>query len=83
MILLIGCSDYKTVEIISENQNSRVDYIVIHATSQDFDESLETLTKHSDYPVSSHYLIPESVREDENNYFGNELPVYRFVDEHR
>ena len=83
IILLIGCSDYKTIEVISENQNSRIDYVVIHATSQDFDESLETLTKDSDYPVSSHYLIPESARKDTNNYFGKELPVYRLVDEHR
>ena len=62
----------------SENLNSRIDYIVLHATSQNFDESLNTLTKQSDYPVSSHYLIPHL---DDESYDRNDLAVYRLVPE--
>ena len=83
LILIVGCTDYKVVEVISENQNSRIDYIVIHATSQDFDESLETLTLKSDYPVSSHYLISEFPNRDTKHFFGKEMPVYRLVKEHK
>ena len=83
LILIVGCTDYKVVEVISENQNSRIDYIVIHATSQDFDESLETLTLKSDYPVSSHYLVPEFPSRDTKLFFGKEMPVYRLVKEHK
>ena len=40
------------------------------------------LTKNSDYPVSSHYLIPEFANRDQKFFFGKELAVYRLVKEH-
>ncbi|MEM9208065.1 MAG: N-acetylmuramoyl-L-alanine amidase [Pseudomonadota bacterium] len=65
MLLLLGlalssCGPYQVIEVTSTNQSSRVDYIVIHFTSETFDESMRLLTEPSDYPVSSHYLIPET-----------------------
>ena len=77
-IWLMGCVPYKLIDVPSENLNSRIDYIVLHATSQNFDESLNTLTKQSDYPVSSHYLIPHL---DDESYDRNDLAVYRLVPE--
>jgi len=77
-IWLTGCAPYKLIDVPSENLNSRIDYIVLHATSQNFDESLNTLTKQSDYPVSSHYLIPHL---DDESYDRNDLAVYRLVPE--
>ena len=77
-ICLTGCAPYKVIDVPSENQNSRIDYIVLHATSQNFGESLNTLTKQSDYPVSSHYLIPHL---DDESYERNDLTVYRLVPE--
>ena len=83
IVLLAGCSPYKIVDAPSVNQNSRIDYIVIHATSQDFETSLNTLTKDSVYPVSSHYLIPNAREKNYLDYFSKELAVYRLVDEVR
>ena len=81
IVLLAGCSPYKIVDAPSVNQNSRIDYIVVHATSQDFETSLNTLTKDSAYPVSSHYLIPNAREKNYLDYFSKELAVYRLVDE--
>jgi len=53
----------------SDNQNSRVQFIVIHYTEGNFASSLETLT-HGD--VSSHYLVDVSPP-----------TIYRLVDETR
>ncbi|MEC9415466.1 MAG: N-acetylmuramoyl-L-alanine amidase [Pseudomonadota bacterium] len=81
VIFLTACSPYKIVDVPSVNQNSRIDYIVIHATSQDFEKALNTLTKNSTYPVSSHYLIPNAREKNYLDYFSKELAVYRLVDE--
>ena len=77
-LCILGCSPYKAVDVPSENQNSRIDYIVLHATSQNFAESLATLTLDSNYPVSSHYLLP---RLDDGSYERDDLAVYRLVPE--
>ncbi|MDB2543536.1 N-acetylmuramoyl-L-alanine amidase [Woeseiaceae bacterium] len=79
VFLIAGCTPYKIIDVPSGNLNSRVDYIVLHATSQDFSESLDTLTIHSTYPVSSHYLIPHL---DDDSYHKDDLAVYRLVPEH-
>ncbi|MEC7893770.1 MAG: hypothetical protein VX867_04870 [Pseudomonadota bacterium] len=50
--MLAACSN--VVVIPSANYNSRVDYLVIHATSEDFAESLMLLTQPNANPVSSH-----------------------------
>jgi len=54
----------------SENQDSRVLFLVMHYTVGDFKSSLHTLTKPSAAPVSSHYLVSE-----------NPVRTYRLVDE--
>lgn len=56
----------------SENQDSRVLFLVLHYTVGDFPRALNVLTKPSAAPVSSHYLISE-----------NPVRTYRLVDESR
>ncbi len=66
------------VVIDSANQDSRVNVVVIHHTSEDFSGSLNILTQPSSYPVSSHYLVPEPL---DPSYEGEELKVYALVPE--
>lgn len=56
----------------SENQDSRVLFLVLHYTVGDFQNSLNVLTKPSEAPVSSHYLVSE-----------DPVRTYRLVDESR
>lgn len=70
--LLAGCAD-KGLQIdrahVSKNQDSRIQYVIIHYTSEDLPGSLEILT-HGE--VSAHYLI------------GDQPPtIYQLVDENR
>ncbi len=39
---LVGCAEF--IDVPSHNHSSRVDYLVIHHTSEDFAESLRLLT---------------------------------------
>jgi len=75
---LVACADF--VDVPSQNHNSRVNYLVIHHTSEDFAESLRLLTQPSDNPVSVHYLIPET---NDPTYERRELEVHRLVSEDR
>jgi len=75
---IVACSSVQTTD--SLNQNSRVSIIVIHHTTADFGDSLNILTKPSDYPVSSHYLIPEP---GDQSYGKSRLRIYQLVDESR
>ena len=68
------------VYVESTNQNSRIDYLVIHATAENFSESLRLLSTRTSNPVSSHYLVPEI---NDNSYPGDSLRVYSLVPEHR
>ncbi len=77
-LLLGACSEI--VEIESANQNSRVAYVVIHATSEDFAESVRLLTTRTENPVSSHYLIPAA---NDPSYDRRRLLLHQFVDEER
>ena len=77
-LLLAACSGM--VEIESANQNSRVAYVVLHATSENFAESVRLLTTRTDRPVSSHYLIPA---ENDPSYNRSRLRLHQFVDENR
>lgn len=74
--MLAACSN--VVVIPSANYNSRVDYLVIHATSEDFAESLRLLTQPTANPVSSHYLVPAPF---DPTYPRNDLRVYQLVPE--
>lgn len=62
----------------SQNQNNRIRFIVLHYTAGNFAQSLQILTKKSDTPVSSHYLIPESF---DASYRDKQLKVYQLVAE--
>ena len=78
LMLLTGCSTLPLVEVPSENQNSRVNHLVIHFTSEAFDPSLKALTQTSDRPVSAHYLIP---RLDDASYPYATLKIFKLVSE--
>jgi len=77
---LSGCASQgkNTVVVQSENQDTRVRIIVIHHTSEDFQGSLDILTKDSSRPVSSHYLVPEP---GDPSYTEKKLKVYQLVPE--
>ena len=75
---LAGCASSKFVFVKSENFDERIRYIVIHYTSENFEESLRLLTKKSVYPVSSHYLIPQK---GDPTYPGNRLKTHILVEE--
>ena len=78
LMLLTGCSTLPFIEVPSENQNSRVNHLVIHFTSEAFDPSLKALTQTSDRPVSAHYLIP---RLDDDTYPYPTLKIFKLVSE--
>lgn len=71
LLLLAGCAGGPPIDTTytSVSQDSRVQYLVIHFTSEDFASSLKVLTEG---PVSAHYLV----RDDPPT-------VYRLVDESR
>ncbi len=77
-VVVFSCST-SYVKINSENFDSRVKYIVIHYTSENFAESLRLLTTKTDRPVSSHYLIPEL---NDKTYELTTTKPYLLVDEH-
>ena len=71
-LLLAGCAAGPAIDTtyVSANQDSRVQFLVLHFTAEDWDSSIKTLTQPSGRPVSSHYLV----RDDPPI-------VYRLVDE--
>lgn len=80
LVLVGGCASNFPVTIESANQSSRIDYVVIHATSENFAESLRLLTTPTANPVSSHYLIPTL---NDASYPQRSLRLYSLVDERR
>jgi N-acetyl-anhydromuramyl-L-alanine amidase AmpD len=77
---LAACSPYRIIDAPSPNHSSRVDYLVIHFTSEDFAESWRLLGTRTDRPVSAHYLIPES---GDPTYERGRPLIHRLVPEHR
>lgn len=77
---LAACTGLNYVDIESTNQNSRVNYLVIHATSENFEESLRLLSTRNQNPVSAHYLIPYL---SDPSYDRDLLRIYRLVNEDR
>ena len=75
-VFSVACAPYRVVEYDSANQSSRIDYLVIHFTSEDYAESLRLLTQPTDRPVSSHYLIPEN---GDPTYPRSRLRIHRLV----
>lgn len=80
ILLVAGCTAVPVVDAPSQNHNSRVNYLVLHFTSEHFAESLRLLTQHSDNPVSAHYLIPEP---GDDTYDRRSIAVHRLVPEER
>ncbi|REJ71907.1 MAG: hypothetical protein DWQ28_01310, partial [Proteobacteria bacterium] len=74
--LITACSGVPIISVPSENFNSRVNHLVIHFTSEDFERSLAILTGETERRVSAHYLIPEL---DDETYSDDELRVYSLV----
>ena len=74
VLFLGGCASGVRIDTTytSENQDSRAQFLVLHYTVGNFESSLATLTKPSNRPVSSHYLV----RDDP-------VVTYRLVDESR
>jgi N-acetylmuramoyl-L-alanine amidase len=79
-LAISSCQQLSFIDIPSTNQNSRIDYLVIHATSESFEESLRLLSTPNSNPVSAHYLVPAP---NDPSYLENNLRVYRLVDENR
>lgn len=75
---LLACTSLRFVDIVSENQSGRVDYVILHYTSVDFAESLRLLTQRTERRVSSHYLVPEN---GDLSYPHRQLKVYQLVEE--
>lgn len=88
-IALSGCSTLESLpaghassirKLPSTNFNSRVRFVVIHHTSANFEQSVNILTKPSDNPVSSHYLVPDP---SDDSYTQKTLKVYELVPENK
>ncbi len=80
LVAIGGCAAPGMVDAPSRNQNSRVDYLVIHFTTENFRDSLALLTEPSDNPVSAHYLIPEP---NDPSYERRALKIFQLVPESR
>lgn len=79
LLLISACvSNGSAVRLPSENHNSRVNIIVIHHTTANFEESVNILTQPSSNSVSSHYLVPEPV---DATYAHRKLKVFELVPE--
>lgn len=79
-LLGLGCSSLPVIDAPSVNHNSRVNYLIIHFTSEHFAESLRLLTQRTGSPVSSHYLVPEP---GDETYTRGQLRIHRLVAEDR
>ncbi len=63
----------------SANQNQRVRFVILHYTAGNWQQSLQALTEATARPVSSHYLIPQSL--DSSYPAGEPLKIYQLVSE--
>jgi N-acetyl-anhydromuramyl-L-alanine amidase AmpD len=80
-ILVASCGGLPIVDDEARYQNERINYLVIHFTSEHFARSLELLTGRGESRVSVHYLVPEPG--DETYPRGDDLRIYRLVREER
>ena len=78
--IVAGCSPLSIIDVPSANHNSRIQYLVLHFTSEHYAESLRLLTQRTDSPVSVHYLVPEP---DDDTYNRRSLDIHRLVPEQR
>lgn len=80
LMSLAACVSLPVVDVASVNHNGRVNYLVLHFTSEDFAESLRLLTERTDNPVSAHYLVPEP---EDPTYSAGKIRIHRLVAEQR
>ena len=81
LFLVASCGGLPIVDDDARYQNSRINHLVIHFTSEHFARSLELLSGRGESRVSVHYLVPEPG--DETYPEGDALRVYRLVREER
>lgn len=89
LMLVTGCSNklvYSSAEQLTMNQqhpspnrNGRIQLVVLHYTTGNWQQSLQVLTTAGPNPVSAHYLIPESI--DASYPPDTPLQVYQLVAE--
>lgn len=79
-MMMAGCTSLPIIDAPSLNHNSRVNYLVLHFTSENFAESLRLLTQRTEHPVSVHYLVPET---GDATYDRRALRIHRLVPETR
>ena len=58
LLLLVGCASEPALDVVSDNQGSRIRHLVLHFTAEPFDRSLALLTDAEVGAVSAHYLVP-------------------------
>ena len=56
-LALAGCAPSRIVDVPSANQDGRVRFLVLHFTDENFERSLDLLTRPHENPVSAHYLV--------------------------
>lgn len=80
LLIIAGCASSGIVDAPSLNHNSRINFLVLHFTSENFAESLRLLTQRTESPVSVHYLVPEP---GDETYNRRALRIHRLVPENR
>lgn len=73
-----GCASSRIIDVASANQDGRVRFLVLHFTDENFERSLDLLTRPHENPVSAHYLVSRA-----GEYGRREPSVLRLVDESR
>ncbi|MFZ8890751.1 MAG: N-acetylmuramoyl-L-alanine amidase [Pseudomonadales bacterium] len=59
LLSLSACVAPPRLDVVSENQGSRIRHLVLHFTAEPFDRSLALLTRADTGAVSAHYLVPD------------------------
>jgi N-acetyl-anhydromuramyl-L-alanine amidase AmpD len=76
-LVLAGCAAQRVIDVRSANQDGRVRFLVLHFTDENFERSLDLLTRPHENPVSAHYLVSRA-----HEVVGHAAPtVLRLVDE--
>jgi N-acetyl-anhydromuramyl-L-alanine amidase AmpD len=57
LLALAGCSAQTIIDHPSANRDGRERYLVLHFTDENFERSLDLLTRPHENPVSAHYLV--------------------------
>ncbi|MDG2376284.1 MAG: N-acetylmuramoyl-L-alanine amidase [Woeseiaceae bacterium] len=78
--LMTACSSVPMIDSPSTNEDSRIQLLILHFTSEDFAESMRLLATPVRFRVSVHYVVPEP---GDDTYPRDKLVVHRLVDESR